>query len=84
MGAAHDSGSIVAEVTITLRSGRRGRSVLRYPSRKSMLRLRSCASSMMIVSYAERLRSRWIALSRIPSVMSRIRVSADTLSVKRT
>jgi hypothetical protein len=35
------SASIVADVTITLRSGRRGSSVRRYPSRKSMLRLRS-------------------------------------------
>ena len=47
---AKRSASSVAEVTITLRSGRRGRSSFRYPSRKSMLRLRSCASSTMIVS----------------------------------
>ena len=44
------SGSIVALVTITLRSGRRGSSCLRYPSRKSTVRFRSCASSMMIAS----------------------------------
>lgn len=37
--------SMVAEVTMSLRSGRRGSSRLRYPSRKSVLRLRSCASS---------------------------------------
>ena len=43
-------GSIVAEVTMTFRSGRSGRIRVRYPSRKSMLRLRSWASSMMIVS----------------------------------
>ncbi len=35
------SASIVAEVTISLRSGRLGRSCLTYPRRKSMLRLRS-------------------------------------------
>jgi hypothetical protein len=47
---ANRSGSMVAEVITTLRSGRRGSRRLRYPSRKSTLRLRSWASSMMIVS----------------------------------
>lgn len=45
---------------------------------------RSCASSMMIVSYRVRSRSKWISLSRMPSVISLIRVFAETLSVKRT
>ncbi|CAM5688579.1 hypothetical protein SGLAM104S_07722 [Streptomyces glaucescens] len=44
------SGSMVADVMTTLRSGRFGSGCARYPSRKSMLRDRSCASSMMIVS----------------------------------
>ena len=35
-----------------------------------MLRLRSWASSMMIVSYGARSRSRWISASRIPSVIT--------------
>ena len=48
--AANFSVSMVAEVMMTLRSGRRGRSWRMYPRRKSMLRLRSWASSMMIVS----------------------------------
>jgi hypothetical protein len=42
--------SMVAEVIITFRSGRRGSSHLRYPSRKSMFSERSWASSTMIVS----------------------------------
>ena len=42
--------SRVAELTITRSSGRRGSNRLRKPRRKSMLRLRSCASSTMIVS----------------------------------
>lgn len=45
---------------------------------------RSCASSMMIVSYRFRSRSKWISLSRMPSVISFTRVSELTLSVKRT
>ena len=35
-----------------------------------MLRLRSWASSMMIVSYARSIRSRWSSASRMPSVIS--------------
>jgi hypothetical protein len=43
-------GSIVALVTITRRSGRFGRTCVRYPMRKSTLSERSWASSTMIVS----------------------------------
>jgi hypothetical protein len=35
-----------------------------------MLRLRSCASSTMIVSYARSSGSPWISASRMPSVMN--------------
>ena len=49
-----------------------------------MLRLRSCASSIRIVSYADSQRSDWISASRMPSVMNLIAVFAPTLSVKRT
>ena len=38
--------SIVALVITNFRSGRRAKSSLRCPSRKSMFRLRSCASSI--------------------------------------
>ena len=38
------------------------------------MRLRSCASSMMIVSYRRSSRSRWISLSRMPSVITLMRV----------
>ncbi|MFY0524727.1 hypothetical protein ACN28I_16725 [Archangium gephyra] len=41
--------SMVAELTTTLRSGRLGRMRLSHPSRKSMVRLRSWASSSTIV-----------------------------------
>src|SRR5258708_24795786 len=44
------SGSMVADVMITLRSGRLGSSRRRYPRMKSTLRLRSFASSMIRVS----------------------------------
>ena len=49
-----------------------------------MLSDRSCASSMMIVSYADRVRSRWISASRMPSVISLTSVSSPTWSWKRT
>ncbi len=81
---AKRSGSIVAEVMITLRSGRRGSSCLTYPRMKSMLRLRSCASSMIRVSYWCSSRSVWISASRMPSVISLTSVSGPTWSVKRT
>jgi len=42
--------SMVAEVITTFRSGRRGSSHFRYPSRKSMFSERSCASSTIRVS----------------------------------
>jgi hypothetical protein len=48
--SANFAGSMVAEVTITLRSGRAGNSVFSTPNSRSMLRLRSCASSMINVS----------------------------------
>ncbi len=48
--SANRSGSMVAEVMITFRSGRFGSSCRRYPRMKSMFRLRSCASSMISVS----------------------------------
>jgi hypothetical protein len=48
--AATRSRSSVAEVTISRKSGRRGNKRLSTPSSKSMLRVRSCASSTMIVS----------------------------------
>ena len=44
--------SRVAEVMINLSSGRAARRVLVIPSRKSMFRLRSWASSMISVSYS--------------------------------
>lgn len=50
-----------------------------------MLSDRSCASSMMIVSYASSSRSVWISASRMPSVISFTKVdSGFTWSVKRT
>ena len=51
---------------------------------KSMLRERSWASSMMIVSYLRRSRSRCISLSRMPSVITFTRVLSLDWSVKRT
>jgi len=49
-----------------------------------MLRLRSCASSTMIVSYARRLRSPRVSASRTPSVMSFTQASGEVLSANRT
>src|SRR4051795_11886721 len=49
-----------------------------------MLRLRSWASSMMIVSYWRSIRSRWTSASRTPSVMSLTSVRSPTSSVNRT
>ena len=49
-----------------------------------MLRLRSWASSMISVSYAESSRSCWSSASRMPSVMSLTRVSLLDRSVNRT
>ena len=48
-----------------------------------MLRLRSCASSRMIVSYWRSSRSCAISASRTPSVMSLTRVPSPTWSVNR-
>ncbi len=50
-----------------------------------MLRDRSWASSMMIVSYARSSRSVWISASRMPSVISFTKVASGfTWSVNRT
>ncbi len=49
-----------------------------------MLSDRSCASSMMIVSYFLSWRSRWSSASRMPSVISLTRLARDVRSVKRT
>ncbi len=78
------SRSMVAEVMMTFRSGRRGSSVLRKPSRKSMFSERSWASSTMRVSYFSRKRSCWVSASRMPSVISLISVRSVLWSSKRT
>ena len=49
-----------------------------------MLRLRSCASSMMIVSYALSSGSFWVSASRMPSVISLTDAPADIASLNRT
>ena len=49
-----------------------------------MLRLRSWASSRMIVSYCSRKRSPCVSASRMPSVISLTQVSRETWSPKRT
>ena len=49
-----------------------------------MLRLRSCASSMTIVSYWLSFGSRWICASRMQSVTTRSRVFGELSSVNRT
>ncbi len=48
-----------------------------------MFRLRSCASSMMSVSYRRNCRSRCISASRIPSVITLMSVPSLDLSVNR-
>ena len=81
---AKRSVSSVAELTITRSSGRRGKRRCRMPSKKSMFRLRSCASSTMIVSYARSIGSPCSSASRMPSVMNLIYESRLTLSLNRT
>ena len=81
--AENFSVSIVAEVMTILRSRRRRRRFFRMPSTKSMLRLRSWASSTMIVSYASRKGSAWASMRRIPSVMILMKPSGDVRSSKR-
>ena len=49
-----------------------------------MFRLRSWASSMMIVSYCSRNRSPCVSASRMPSVISLTYVCSASLSLKRT
>ena len=51
---------------------------------KSMFSERSWASSMISVSYCRNRESAWISASRMPSVISLIRVCSDTRSVNRT
>src|SRR5581483_6755237 len=61
-----------------------GSSWRRQPRMKSMFRLRSCASSMISVSYRRKRLSRASSVSRMPSVISLISVSSADLSVNRT
>jgi hypothetical protein len=51
---------------------------------KSMLRLRSWASSMISVSYADSSRSCWSSASRMPSVISLTSVSLPEWSANLT
>ena len=51
---------------------------------KSMLSDRSCASSMISVSYARSIGSRWICASRMPSVITLTSVDSLDSSVNRT
>ena len=51
---------------------------------KSMLSDRSWASSMISVSYARSIGSRWICASRMPSVMTLTSVDSLDSSVNRT
>ncbi len=81
--AENFSVSIVAEVMTILRSRRFCRRLFRIPSTKSMLRLRSCASSTMIVSYSLRKGSAWASMRRMPSVMILMNPSGDVRSSKR-
>ena len=75
---------MVALVMIIFKSGLLGRSCLIKPIRKSILRFRSCASSMIKVSYFFSNGSVCVSASRTPSVMTLILVLLDVLSVKRT
>ena len=81
--AANASVSIVADVTITFKSGRLGSNPFKYPSKKSMFSDRSCASSKMIIEYCRSIGSLWISASRIPSVMNFTRVSRLVSSLNR-
>ena len=66
------------------RSGRRKRRLRRWPSRKSMLSERSCASSMMTVSYSRSSGSPCTSASSMPSVRNLITVADEVRSSKRT
>ena len=68
---------------MTFKSGRLGSSFFRYPIIKSIFKLRSCASSMMMVSYLLKKRSWPNSASKIPSVMSLTIDCADPCSLKR-
>ncbi len=60
---------------MSFRSGRSGSSCLRYPRRKSMFRLLSCASSMIMTPYCLSLGSFLVSARSTPSVMNLMRVS---------
>ena len=76
--------SMVALVIIIFKSGLFGRSCLIKPIKKSMLRFRSWASSMIKVSYFCSKGSVCVSANKTPSVMTLILVLLDVLSVKRT
>ena len=69
---------------ITFRSLRRGKSCLRYPMMKSIFSERSCASSIIMVSYLVRNRSLASSANKIPSVIKRTIESCEPCSLKRT
>ncbi len=69
---------------MSFKSGRLGSSWRKNPSKKSMFRLRSCASSMMSVSYARSKGSLWVSASKIPSVISLMLALGVRRSLKRT
>ena len=75
--------SRVADETTTLRSRRFSRMRFRMPSRKSTLRVRSCASSIIMVSYARSRASKRVSARRTPSVMNSMRVSDEMRRAKR-
>ena len=75
--------SIVADVMMIFRSGRRSRRRRRWPRMKSMLSERSCASSTMIVSYSRSSGSACSSASSMPSVMNLMTVSPVVWSAKR-
>ncbi len=77
-------GSIVADVIITFKSGRCGKSCFRYPNKKSIFSDRSCASSIMIVSYCKSSRSDLVlhAYNQRLSVITSMKVLSETLSEK--
>ena len=75
--------SMVAEVMISLRSFLCFKRVFKIPRIKSILRLRSWASSTMRVSYSFRYGSLWVSARRMPSVMILIKALGLVLSLKR-
>mmetsp|Transcript_12415 Transcript_12415/g.45919 ORF Transcript_12415/g.45919 Transcript_12415/m.45919 type:complete len:207 (+) Transcript_12415:989-1609(+) len=75
--------SSVAEVTMSFRPSRRVSTFLSTPKSTSVLRLRSCASSMMIALYLSRSASLSVSLRSTPSVRYLITVSGPVTSSKR-